>query len=108
MTLPVGPMTLFVHKQTLESKYPGGLDGFRSEHPEHEEDDHLVSVGCGSLQSCLRAVEHAGIDPHREVAIAAAADGPLRICPGIVLERCDPSHAMGWLARAAEESAAPA
>jgi len=108
MTLLVGPMTLFVRKRTLDAKYPGGLAGFRDDHPECDEDEHLVSVGCGSLRSCLRAVEHAGIDPHREVALAAAADGPLRICPGIVLERGDPEHAMGWFARAAEESAAPA
>lgn len=104
MTLPVGRMTLFVHKHTLEAKYPGGLDGFRTDHPERNEDDHLVSVGCGSLRSCLRSVEHAGIDPEREVAIAAAADGPLRICRGIVLERADPSRTRQWLARAAEDS----
>ena len=96
-------LTALFTRAGLQAGYPGGVPGFRQDHPYARADRHLLtitSMSSGELGEILDAIATAGLDLSACCAVADAFTGPVLACPRIELfstrdDCCD----RGWMAR---------
>jgi hypothetical protein len=103
--IPISLLTAVLTKAGIEAAYPGGVAGFRADHPHVKSDRHLlaiVSMSSNELQEQLDAIAAKGVDLAGCCAVADMFAGPFQGCAGIeFLTTGDTPLQPGWVARAA-------
>lgn len=103
--LPVNFLTAVITKASVAATYPGGVAGFRRDHPHAKEDPHLfalVSMSGHDLQARLDALAAKGLDLAAGCAVADMMVGPLEGCLAIeFFNTGDSPFSPRWRARAA-------
>ena len=103
--LPISLLTAVFTKAGVAAGYPGGVSGFRDDHPHAKEDRHLlaiVSMSSGELQEKLDTIASRGLDLAECCAVADMFAGPFEGCTGIEFFTTGYSPLQpGWRARAA-------
>lgn len=90
MSIDVAFMSLFVRKDVLEQRFPGGVAGFRERFPHHAEDRYLFrlcSMDGQDFHEWLGGLEEGGLDLDRDVVVAEMSHGPDRSVDGIEFTR---------------------
>lgn len=107
--LPISLLTAVFTKVGIAAGYPGGVAGFRDDHPFAKEDRHLlaiVSMSSSDLQEQLDAIAAKGLDLWECCAVADMFAGPFEGCTGIeFFTTGDSPLQLGWRARAAPAGA---
>jgi len=98
-------LTAVFTKTAIEKGYPGGIYGFRTDHPYANSDRRLlaiVSMSSSELQEKLDAIAAKGIDLASCCAVADMFAGPYEGCTGIeFFTTGDSPFTPGWWARTA-------
>ena len=111
MSIDVAFMSLFVRKNVLETRFPGGVAGFRERFPRHAEDHYLFrlcSMDGQDFQQYLDELREAGLDPERDIVAAEMTGGPEQGAEGIefIRDQHDNGVFAHWIAIAPEELSA--
>lgn len=109
MAIDIRFFTAVFTKAGIDAGYPGGLEGFRNDHPHAKEDKHLlalVAMSGGEINDLVDAIGAKGVDVDACCAVADMAYGPLRSCEAIRIysthyQNLDPV----WVAEAVSEEA---
>lgn len=108
MSIDVAFMSLFVRKDVLEDRFPGGLASFRERFPHHAEDHYLIrlcSMEGRAFSGMLERLREDGLEPGSGIAVAEMMGGPDCGTAGIafIANEQEDKPFPSWIATASEE-----
>lgn len=109
MSLPIRFLTAAIKKSAIRRHYPGGLAGFRKEHPEAAEDSYLygiVSMSGGELQQKLERIGDRGINLVEACAVGDQFIGPVERHPHFAFEATGSGRQATWHVRLIDDDPA--